>query len=244
MQKVISLDILEYVNDTPVTLNKHLQLHYPRALFGSLIIRGVDNTTNIASLVETKTAIEFELRNKFANLTRKDLDHLPNIHPYTRYYKMFGKTYHVRLQLESILSGKPIPLVSPLVTSMFLAEIHNHILTAGHDLDVCAIPLEANIGQGNERYTLMSGQTEFVKPKDMYIRDSNGIISSIILGPDQRTKITPKTKNAIYTVYAPEGIEEKMVVRHLQDIADYVLITNSQAQIELLTVLGNKIQEP
>ncbi len=54
---------------------------------------------------------------------------------YERYYKRFDKTYHVQLQVESIvLKGKNLPDVSPLVDANFIAEIETFVLTAGHDV--------------------------------------------------------------------------------------------------------------
>src|SRR5262245_64447502 len=53
---------------------------------------------------------------------------------YVHYYKRFGKTYHVLLQLESIvLKSKGLPSVSPLVDANFTAEVETLVLTAGHD---------------------------------------------------------------------------------------------------------------
>ena len=60
---------------------------------------------------------------------------------YDTYYKRFKKTYHVQLQLESIVfKGKSIPSVAALVEAMFMAEIKNMLLTAGHDLEACRCP--------------------------------------------------------------------------------------------------------
>jgi hypothetical protein len=70
----------------------------------------------------------------------------------------------------------------------------------------------------------------------MMIRDRNGIISSIIYGPDQRTQITPDTRNVIFTVYAPPGINEQTVVEHLQHIKENVLIVAPQAKVEHLHI--------
>jgi len=54
---------------------------------------------------------------------------------YVRYYKRSNKTYHVQLQVESIvLKGKGLPNVSPLVDSNFVAELETLVLTAGHDV--------------------------------------------------------------------------------------------------------------
>ena len=72
------------------------------------------------------------------------------------------------------------------------------------------------------------------------ISDKVGIISDIIYGPDQRTQINANTRNVVFTVYAPTGIDEQLVTRHLQDMRDYVLIIAPQAQVELLQVFGGE----
>ncbi len=54
---------------------------------------------------------------------------------YASYYRAFDKTYHVLGQLKSVaVKGKAIPSVAALVEAMFIAELHNGLLTAGHDL--------------------------------------------------------------------------------------------------------------
>ncbi|OGO26465.1 MAG: hypothetical protein A2W33_07825 [Chloroflexi bacterium RBG_16_52_11] len=66
--------------------------------------------------------------------------------------------------------------------------------------------------------------------------DSEGIISSIIYGPDQRTQIQTLTKNVIFTVYAPPGIDERTVKDHLQELRQNVQLVAPEAQVELFEV--------
>jgi DNA/RNA-binding domain of Phe-tRNA-synthetase-like protein len=156
---------------------------------------------------------------------------------YAEYYRRFKKTYHIQLQLESIvLKGKSIPAVAGLVEAMFMAEMQNMLLTAGHDLDVLQLPLTLDVATGSEPYTLLRGEEQTLKAGDMMISDRGGVISSIIYGPDRRTQITPDTQNVVFTVYAPPGIEEHLVVKHLEHIRDYVFIFAPQAAVELLQV--------
>jgi hypothetical protein len=61
--------------------------------------------------------------------------HMEPLKTYNNYYKKFKKTYHVLLQLESIVfKNKSIHKVASLVEVMFIAELKNLLLTAGHDL--------------------------------------------------------------------------------------------------------------
>jgi DNA/RNA-binding domain of Phe-tRNA-synthetase-like protein len=78
--------------------------------------------------------VEARLRERCKGFTRQDFLSLPVMSDYERYYKRFNKTYHVQLQVESIvLKGKNLPDVSPLVDANFVAEVETLVLTAGHD---------------------------------------------------------------------------------------------------------------
>jgi len=210
---------------------------YPAAHLGVLVMRNVINPPHHAGLEMKKTALETELRARFAGQARADLLQHPVLQAYEAYYKQFKKTYHVQLQLESILfKGKNIPSVAALVEAMFMAEMDTLLLTAGHDLDTLQLPLTLDVTPGDETYTLLRGSEQATKAGDMLIRDGAGIISSILYGPDARTQFNPQTKNAIFTVYVPAGIDIQIVERHLQTIRSNVLLIAPRAQTELLQV--------
>lgn len=210
---------------------------YPEAHAGILVMRAVVNPAHHATLESRKAALEEQLRAQFSGQDRAAIASHPILQAYGEYYRQFKKTYHIQLQLESlVLKGKSIPNVAALVESMFMAEMQDMLLTAGHDLDTLKLPLRLDVATGSEQYTLLRGETQILKPGDMMISDQQGVISSIIYGPDQHTQITPTTQNVIFTVYAPSGINEQTVTEHLQHIQDNVLVFSPQAQVELLKV--------
>jgi DNA/RNA-binding domain of Phe-tRNA-synthetase-like protein len=210
---------------------------YPDCRVGVLVMRSVSNPDHHPQLEELKTELENRLRARFSGMDRKALRTVPELQAYDRYYKRFDKTYHVQLQLESIVfKGKSIPRVAALVEAMFMAEMENFLLTAGHDLDALHLPLTLDAAEGSEAYTLMRGEEQQAKAGDMLIRDGEGVVSSILYGPDQRTRIHPQTKGAVFTVYAPTGISEAAVLKHLQDIQRYTMLIAPQAETALLRV--------
>ena len=212
---------------------------YPNAHAGVLIIRDAINPPHHAELEKRKTALEEELRSRFAGQDRVALLSHPILQVYEAYYRQFKKTYHVQLQLESILfKGKSIPSVAALVEAMFMAEINDLLLTAGHDLDALHLPLTLDAAQGNESYTLLRGELQIPKANDMMIRDGEGIISSIVYGPDQRTQITSQTRNVIFTTYAPSGISKEAVTNHLYEIQHNVELIAPNSTVEVLKVFG------
>ncbi|MFN8461858.1 MAG: hypothetical protein U0X93_08840 [Anaerolineales bacterium] len=87
-----------------------------------------------------------------------------------------------------VLKGKSIPSVASLVECMFMAEVKNMLLTAGHDLDKLQLPLTLDVTQGTESYTLMRG-AQTVKAGDMTISDQAGDHLEHLIRR-QRTQIT------------------------------------------------------
>jgi len=220
-------------------VSDHWKATFPDAHAGVLVVRDVVNPSSHTELEQRKIALEQDLRTHYADHDRVALTQLPVLQAYAAYYRRFKKTYHVQLQLESIVfKDKSIPSVAALVEAMFMAEVKNLLLTAGHDLDSLHLPLTLDASQGNEHYTLLRGQEQELKAGDMYIRDGAGVISSILYGPDQRTAINAQTRNVIFTVYAPAGIAEETVLNHLQDLQQNVLLIAPHAQVELLKVFG------
>jgi len=192
-------------------------------------------------LTNVKEELENQLRARFSDYDRAALKALPTIQAYNDYYKRYKKTYHVQIQLESVVfKGKAIPRVAALVEVMFVAELKNLLLTAGHDLGAIQMPVKIDVAEGSERYIRLNGQEQELKPGDMMIVDAEGVISCVLYGPDRRTRITPETRQALFTVYAPPGIGEQAVHDHLQDIQANVLLVAPQADVELLEVYGTK----
>ena len=220
-----------------LTISKKIKTIYPEASLGVLAMKNVSNPQQHEGLDQRKLKIENNLREKFAGLTRADLKKLEPINAYRNYYKKFKKSYHILFQLESIVfKNKSIPKVAALVEAMFMAELKNLLLTAGHDLDTVDLPVKLDAASGTEKYIMLNRQEKELLPGDMFISDSGGIMSSIIYGPDLRTRINPDTQNVLFTVYAPPGVKKSEVFQHLQDIRDYVHIITPDSKVELIKV--------
>ena len=206
---------------------------YPGALQGWLVMREVANPEQHPALEQRKAELEAELRARFAGYDRAAFGALPTIQPYAAYYARFKKSYHVQMQLESVvLKGKPLPRVAALVEAMFMAELESQLLTAGHDWESLREPLWLDVASGEERYTMLNGKEETLKPGDMFIADAEGVTSCIVYGPDQRTRIRPETRHVAFTVYAPPGIEAPALQRHLETIESYVRVIAPLARTE------------
>lgn len=59
----------------------------------------------------------------------------------------------------------------------------------------------------------------------MMMADGGGVmISSVLYGPDARTRITAATREVLFAVYAPPGTDERSVVEHLEALRDSVRV--------------------
>ena len=205
---------------------------FPGAVVGALAMRGVGNPAHSPTLEVAKRRLEEQLR---SGAPGADAERV--LRAYAGYYRARGKTYHVKAQRESVaLAGKPIPRRAALVEAMFMAELEDLVLTAGHDLDAVETPLRAGVTADGDRYLLLSGAEAVLERGDMVMADGAGIVSSVIRGPDHRTRITPETRNVLFAAYAPAGVGERVVRTHLEHIrANVGLIAPEAETVELVT---------
>jgi DNA/RNA-binding domain of Phe-tRNA-synthetase-like protein len=216
-----------------LSLTPRWQAVYPGARVAVLALRGVDNGRPSPELLERAHQLEHELRARHSHRGRTDLRSLPGVRPYAEYYKGFGKTYHVLLQLESVvLQNRPISAPSPLVLAMLMAELAGGLLTAGHDREAVQGELAVDVADGSQSYTVLRGTHQPLKAGDMYLRDEIGVLSSILYGPDFRTRITDQTGAVVFTVYAPAGVSTPVLEAHLDTLEAHARLVSPQAEVE------------
>lgn len=214
-----------------ITVSETWKSNCPGAVVGVMALHNLTNPKSSPKLGEKKSELEGQFRSQFSQ--KSDIESLPVIAAYQDYYARFRKTYHVLLQLESVaLKGKPIASVAALVEAMFLAELKNGLLTAGHDIEALEEPVTLAAAAGDESYEMLNGRETTLKMGDMIMQDTKGVISSVIYGPDKRTRIVPATSKAMFVVYAPPGIQPDQVVAHLEDIRQYCLLFSPSAECD------------
>jgi DNA/RNA-binding domain of Phe-tRNA-synthetase-like protein len=203
------------------------------AVIGLLELSGLENTHSSLKLDEKKRETEAHLRERYQGFSRHDLLSLPVMSAYEQYYKRFNKTYHVQLQVESIvLKGKGLPLVSPLVDSNFVAEVETLVLTAGHDVAKLRGSISIDVSREGDQITQMSGAIKAIRGGDMIMRDAGGVCCSILYGQDNRSPISTETACALYVAYAPVGVPTEAVEAQLGKIEEYVRLFSPMAIVE------------
>jgi DNA/RNA-binding domain of Phe-tRNA-synthetase-like protein len=222
-----------------ITATDNWRISHPGAVIGLLELSDVDNTRSSPKLDAHKRETEARLRGHYAGYTRQDFLSLPVMTAYQKYYKRFTKTYHVLLQLESIvLKGKSLPDVSPLVDSNFIAEVDTLVLTAGHDVAKLVSPVVMDVSQKGDQIIRMSGDAKLMEVGDMVMRDATGVVCSIIYGQDNVSPITSATAHVIYVAYAPVGVLPDAVEHHLRMIEENVRVFSPSIRTEQLRLLS------
>jgi DNA/RNA-binding domain of Phe-tRNA-synthetase-like protein len=193
------------------------------AIIGLLEISGVMNVHASLELDRQKRKTEAILRERYRGFTRQDFLSLPVMSAYEQYYKKFNKTYHVQLQVESIvLKGKDLPDVSPLVDSNFVAEVETFVLTAGHDVANLHGLISIDVSREEDQISQMNGTTRSIHAGDMIMRDAIGVSCSIIYGQDNRSPISSETSHVLYVAYAPPSVSAEAVNLQLQKIEENI----------------------
>ena len=214
---------------------------HPDGKIGLLEILGVDNTKPAPVLNDEKRIIEERLREKYAGFSRNDFLELPVLGAYHRYYRKFGYTYHVLLQLESVVhKGKSLPNVSPLVDANFAAELDTLILTAGHDVAQLKEPVTIDVAREGDEIIQMSGNRKKVPAGDMLMKDTEDIACTILRGQDNRSPISKVTTHVLYVSYAPEGITEAQVQEQLDMMEKHVRIFAPECVVEQNSIICAK----
>jgi DNA/RNA-binding domain of Phe-tRNA-synthetase-like protein len=220
-------------NRVPFEASADWRRTFPDASVGCLLMHGVRNAERHPALDRRLSKLQTDLRERYASADRATLASLPVVRAYQAHYRPFGQTYHVLRQLESVaLKGRDLP--SPggaLVSAMFAAELSSLLLTAGHDADALAWPLLVDCSKAGDRFVGINGQERELKPGDMLMRDGLGIISAVLNGPDQRTRLSESTTSALFVTYAPAGISPTDVHGHLDQIAELVRLGDPGAEV-------------
>jgi DNA/RNA-binding domain of Phe-tRNA-synthetase-like protein len=190
---------------------------HPGAIIGLLELSGIDNAGTSSNLNVRKREIEARVRARYRGFARRDLLSLPVLAAYDRHYGGFNKTYHLQLQIESIiLKGKNLPDVSPAVDADFMAEVETLVLTAGHDGAKLRGSIMVDVSREGDHKTQMTGQSKALRAGDMIMRDADGICCSIIYGQDERSPIAAETTRILYVAYAPDGVGAEIVEGQLR----------------------------
>ena len=198
-------------------INADAKLFYPDLKASVVEVRFSDEPKFNQEIIDLKKKLENKVRSDYKN------ENLARVIKYRPFYKRFDSKVPMEFQIKSILNNKEIPMTHPIVTCMFMAELKNIILTAGHDLVELGDSIEVLRSNGSEEYTKINEKLQKLKNNDIFATDGTSIISSVLYGPDYRTKITAETKHCLFMCYS-FGLNNEEIESHMNDILSYLRI--------------------
>lgn len=209
------------------------------ARMGFLEAQGLPPLASAPALEARRLEVEAELRARLGGQDRQALAREPAMAAYGAYYKAFGQTYHLLAQVESVAcKGRSVPSRLCAVTVLFLAELRHGVLAAAHDRDRLAGTLRMAAARGGEAYTALGGRAVAARAGDLVLGHGPGLISSILMGPDQDTAVGPETRNALYAFYAPPGLPDGILADGMEELARGIRLFAPEAAQEKLVLPG------
>lgn len=217
-----------------IVLTSEFRAAFPTGIFGALVVRRCPNRARTLALPPVQRDVEERLRRRFL---AEPIEADPVAQAYAGYFRKFGNRYPVVHQAKTILSGRPIESPSALVEAMLTAEVASLVLTSGHDLDVLAGSLTVDVARDGDRYTKINGKEQALKPGDMVVRDTDGVIASVLYGPDFRTRLREESNAALFGAWCPIGLTAAAAEAHLDFLAALLRQEWPDAAIEPVRIL-------
>jgi len=183
-------------------------------------IEALGPRTRTPELEAEARRVEDGLRKRLGGKSRKELATIHPLDAYSDHFERWGKAYPVLIQAEAIASkGRRLEMPDPLVLAMFAAELDGLLLTAAHDSNALRPPLVLDEADGRRPMPTLGGAEKTPPVGDLVMRDSEGIVASVLLGPDSRTSVSPSTSRSLFVVYAPFAISEAELAAGLDRVA-------------------------
>lgn len=217
-----------------IELSPAFQDTFPDGVFGALVAHACSNRLRAPAIEPERRTVETQLRERFPE---NAIDADPIASAYAGYFRRFGTRYPVVHQAKTVIDGRPIASASALVEAMFTAELGSLVLTSGHDLNTLREALLVDVARAGETYTKLSGKEQTLRAGDMVVRDAEGIIASVVHGPDHRTRIRVDTAAALFGAWCPQGIPPATVEAHLRALAGLLRREWPEATVEAPRIL-------
>jgi Uncharacterized conserved protein len=220
-------------------ISEEVKKTFPEIHFGTMTVGNLTNTVTEDTFQRLKKDEIVKLKAVHEGYERSEFIKTNPAVFYRDYYKKFHKTYHLILQLESILKkDREVPEAGAFVEAMFIAEMKDFILTAGHNLEAVTFPLKLDMAKGGEEFMGISGINQVLTQGDLYLADEMGIISSVLNGPDYRTRIQENTKEVMYFAYGVQGITGQLLQKHLHQIGEYLEVYAPSVEYDTIQIWG------
>lgn len=222
---------IEHTEGQDMRITDSVVARHPATIMGLLEAQGLTSADPVewAALKAQETD---DFRHRMHDYNRKAASLTHPVSCYTSYYRRYGKSYPVQLQMESVvLKARDIKAACLAVETMFLAEVRHGLLVAGHDTATLRGDFVLDAAAGGETFTTVSGQSRTLKSDDLYLMDGSAILSSVLEGQAKASSLTPESTSVLYCVYGIEGVTRADMDAFFTDLRRYILTAFPHASV-------------
>lgn len=206
-----------------IQLTESIQSKYPDlkitfVLAKDIVVEGPDEKTK-----EILENIYPEVRQKY-NVESLESD--LHSQAYINFAKSLGvspdSAFLPHLQIKRVLKGKGIGNINNIVNSYMALELKYNLSFSAYDFDTLGPELNIDLAKGGEEFVPIGGQKVTLKTNDFIFYDVHGILYSFAEGYRDSSKVTANTKNVLFTIDMPKGIDGITLTHAINElIAEY-----------------------
>lgn len=138
------------------------------------------------------------------------------IQAFEQFFAKNGYRSPLSAQFEQV-QQKGLPPGNPLVQALLLAEMSTGLLMGAQDAATVQGELTYDLAQAGETFSGMRSEVRCGE-NEIVLRDHEGIIASLLQGPDNRTRLSKSTKDVVFFIFSVPTIS----AAELQEGADMV----------------------
>lgn len=131
-------------------------------------------------------------------------DRIRRVAAFDAYFAGQGLRSPLGGQIEMVRS-KGLPSGNVLVQALLLSETSTGLLMGAQDASSVRGTLVCDRAKAGESFRGMRREVR-CRPDEIVLRDEEGIIASLLQGPDHRTRLTPETKDVVFFIFSVPGI--------------------------------------
>lgn len=203
------------------TIDNELLKKYPDIIIACAIVKNASTFGPDEKSNQILTNIYPEIIKKY---TLNQLESYPRSQAYINFAKNLGispdSAFLPHLQIKRVLKGKSIGNINNVVNAYMALELVNNLSFSAYDMDTIKGDIVASLAKGGEQMTLIGGKQTTLKEGDFIMSDSQSPFYSFSEGYRDSSKVTPQTKNVLFIVDAPEGIDSKEVTTAIRSLTE------------------------
>lgn len=156
---------------------------------------------------------------------------LDRIHKFEEFFEKNQFRCPLRKQWE-LTCSKGLPIGNAAVQLLLLSEMSAGLLMGAQDAAAIKGPLIYDLSGNDEGFRGMRGKIR-CRRGELVLRDQEGIIASLFQGPDHRTRMTEKTRNIIFLIFAAPDINVSDVKEGVENVKQRIKTSCSRLYSEI-----------